>query len=307
MINEFREKDKIEEHLLVMQVSQGVTSAGAPYLSIVLQDKSGTIDGKLWDVKPEQVKVIEAGKIMLVSGEVLKYRNALQLRIHDAIPVNEAIDINEFVESTDVPIEKLQKIIYGAIDTIEDEIYQGIVKQIFSEYDQEFFEFPAASRNHHDFHGGLATHVASMLTYAQFIIQHNPWLNSDLLIAGILLHDFGKIYELSGPVLTEYTLKGRLIGHISIMNSMIYEIAKRNGWENYEQTVLLTHLILAHHGEYEFGSPILPMVAEAEILNLIDNLDARLNMLEKMLESTDPQTFSPRIFSLENRSFYRSK
>lgn len=307
MISDLREKDKIDMPLLVTQVTQGVTSVGAPYLSVVLQDKSGTIDGKLWDVKPEQVKVIEAGRIINVMGEVLKYRNTLQLRIHDVSTKLTDADINDFVETTKVPIEELKKSIQEAIMALQDEVYRGIVGEVFNRYEKEFYEFPAASRNHHDFHGGLATHVESMLKLAQFIIAQHPWLNADLLISGVLLHDMGKVFELSGPVLTEYTLKGKLIGHISIMNSIIFEIAKGHGWENYEQTILLTHLILAHHGEYEYGSPILPMVAEAEILNIIDNLDARLNMLEKMIESTDLQSFSQRIWSLENRSFYRSK
>lgn len=307
MISDLREKDKIDMPLLVTQVTQGVTSVGAPYLSVVLQDKSGTIDGKLWDVKPEQVKVIEAGRIINVMGEVLKYRNTLQLRIHDVSTKLTDADINDFVETTKVPIEELKKSIQEAIMALQDEVYRGIVSEVFNRYEKEFYEFPAASRNHHDFHGGLATHVESMLKLAQFIIAQHPWLNADLLISGVLLHDMGKVFELSGPVLTEYTLKGKLIGHISIMNSIIFEIAKGHGWENYEQTILLTHLILAHHGEYEYGSPILPMVAEAEILNIIDNLDARLNMLEKMIESTDLQSFSQRIWSLENRSFYRSK
>lgn len=307
MISDLREKDKIDMPLLVTQVTQGVTSVGAPYLSVVLQDKSGTIDGKLWDVKPEQVKVIEAGRIINVMGEVLKYRNTLQLRIHDVSTKLADADINDFVETTKVPIEELKKSIQEAIMGLQDEVYRGIVSEVFNRYEKEFYEFPAASRNHHDFHGGLATHVESMLKLAQFIIAQHPWLNADLLISGVLLHDMGKVFELSGPVLTEYTLKGKLIGHISIMNSIIFEIAKGHGWENHEQTILLTHLILAHHGEYEYGSPILPMVAEAEILNIIDNLDARLNMLEKMIESTDLQSFSQRIWSLENRSFYRSK
>lgn len=306
-INEFKEKDKVELPLLISQVTQGVTTSGAPYLSVVCQDKSGSIDGKLWDVKEEQSALIKPGSILNVVGEVLKYRNSLQLRIHNVFKPLDIYQIADFVEQTSVPIEDLKSKINQTILSLEDEIIKGIVSEVFNRYEKEFFEYPAASKNHHDFLGGLATHVVSMLDIGEFLIKQYPILNKDLLLGGILLHDVGKVLELSGPILTEYTLKGKLLGHISMINAIIHEVAKANGWEDNEQTILLSHLVLAHHGQYEYGSPVLPMVPEAEILNLIDNLDARMNMFEKMIESTDAKSFSTRIFSLENRSFYRSK
>lgn len=306
-INEFKEKDKVELPLLISQVTQGVTTSGAPYLSVVCQDKSGSIDGKLWDVKEEQSALIKPGSILNVVGEVLKYRNSLQLRIHNVFKPLDIYQIADFVEQTSVPIEDLKSKINQTILSLEDEIIKGIVSEVFNRYEKEFFEYPAASKNHHDFLGGLATHVVSMLEIGVFLIKQYPILNKDLLLGGILLHDVGKVLELSGPILTEYTLKGKLLGHISMINAIIHEVAKANGWEDNEQTILLSHLVLAHHGQYEYGSPVLPMVPEAEILNLIDNLDARMNMFEKMIESTDAKSFSTRIFSLENRSFYRSK
>lgn len=306
-ISEFKEKEKIDCALLVSQVTQGITTSGAPYLSVVLQDKTGSIDGKLWDVKENQASLIKPGAILQVVGEVLKYRNTLQLRINNIFEIKETLDLDDFVEKTNVPIEELKSKVSKAIESIEDPIYREITKEIFKRHHKEFFEFPAASRNHHDFLGGLATHVVAMLEIGEFVVKKYPLLNRDLLISGILLHDIGKIFELSGAVLTEYTLKGKLLGHISMVSSLIYEVADKLGVQDEEQTVLLTHLVLSHHGQYEYGSPVLPMVAEAEVLNIIDNLDARLNMFEKMMDSTEPQSFSGRIFSLENRSFYRSK
>lgn len=306
-INEFKEKDKIELPLLISQVTQGVTTSGAPYLSVVCQDKTGSIDGKLWDVKEEQSALMKPGMIVDVVGEVLKYRNSLQLRIHSVSKSQQDYQIADFVEQTSVPIEQLKQRVKKSIESIEDEVIRGITQEVFNRYDKEFFEFPAASKFHHDYLGGLATHVVSMLDIGEFIIKQYPLLDRDLLLGGILLHDIGKVLELSGPILTEYTLKGRLLGHISIIHAIIAEIAKTNGWEDKEQTILLSHLVLSHHGQYEYGSPVLPMLPEAEILNIIDNLDARMNMFEKMIETTEPKTFSGRIFSLENRSFYRSK
>ncbi|MBV1708470.1 MAG: HD domain-containing protein [Erysipelothrix sp.] len=162
-------------------------------------------------------------------------------------------------------------------------------------------------RNHHDFLGGLATHVVAMIDLADEVCKRYEILNRDLLIAGILTHDLGKIIELSGPVLTEYTMQGKLLGHISMMQSIVHELALTKNWQDSHQITCLRHMILSHHGQYEYGSPVLPMVAEAEVLHLIDNLDARLNMFEKMFEVTEVGQFSQRIFSLENRSFYRTK
>ena len=306
-INQFEEKDKVELPLLISQVTQGITTSGSPYLSVVCQDKTGSIDGKFWDVKDNQSSLVKPGMILDVVGEVLKYRNSLQLRIHNVLKPQQEYQIADFVEQTSIPIEELKQRVNETIASIDDEVIQGIVQEVFKRYEKEFFEFPAASRNHHDFLGGLATHVVSMLDVGEFVVKQYPLLNRDLLLGGILLHDVGKVLELSGPILTEYTLKGRLLGHISMVNAIIAEIAKKEGWEDKEQTVLLSHLVLSHHGQYEYGSPVLPMLPEAEILNIIDNLDARMNMFEKMIETTEPKTFSGRIFSLENRNFYRSK
>jgi 3'-5' exoribonuclease len=121
------------------------------------------------------------------------------------------------------------------------------------------------------------------------------------------LHDLGKVIELSGPILTEYTLVGKLVGHISIMQSKVTEVANALGYGDTEQLTLIRHLILSHHGEYEFGSPVLPLIMEAEILNYIDNIDARMNMFSKAFASVEPGNFTQRLFALENRLFYKPK
>ncbi|MEG1732689.1 MAG: HD domain-containing protein, partial [Longicatena sp.] len=123
---------------------------------------------------------------------------------------------------------------------------------------------------------------------------------------GVILHDIGKLIELSGAIVTEYTMEGKLLGHISIMQSMVDNKAKELGIEG-EEVILLRHMILSHHGVYEYGSPVLPMIPEAEMLYLIDNMDARMNTIEKALKQINPGEFTTRIFALENRCFYKSK
>ena len=145
-----------------------------------------------------------------------------------------------------------------------------------------------------------------MLNLAEVVCSLYPMLHRDLLLGGVLLHDIGKLVELSGPVITEYTMEGKLLGHISIMQAKVAQVADRLQLEG-EEVILLRHMVLSHHGHYDYGSPVLPMLPEAEMLYFIDNMDARMNSLQKAIDPIEEGEFTPRIFSLENRSFYKSK
>ena len=307
-ISSFVEGEKIQTSLLITQMNRGITNSGAPYLSFVLQDQSGSIDAKLWDAKDELLSGVEAGKVVLVSAEVLKYRNALQLRIYNLTKLEDnQFDPSDYVMATDLSLEFMQKRIHETLLSMQDVVYRDVCTSIIEDLQEKLYSYPAAAKNHHDFVGGLATHMISMLDLGVAFCTLYPMLNRDLLLAGILLHDLGKIDELSGPILTEYTVEGKLVGHISIMQSKVAEKAKALGYQDSEQVTLMRHMILSHHGEYEFGSPVLPMVMEAEMLTFIDNVDARMNMFAKALESVKPGEWTPRIFPLENRSFYKPK
>lgn len=307
-ISSFVEGEKIQTSLLITQMNRGITNSGAPYLSFVLQDQSGSIDAKLWDAKDELLSGVEAGKVVLVSAEVLKYRNALQLRIYNLTKLEDnQFDPSDYVMATDLSLEFMQKRIHETLSSMQDVVYRDVCTSIIEDLQEKLYSYPAAAKNHHDFVGGLATHMISMLDLGEAFCTLYPMLNRDLLLAGILLHDLGKIDELSGPILTEYTVEGKLVGHISIMQSKVAEKAKALGYQDSEQVTLMRHMILSHHGEYEFGSPVLPMVMEAEMLTFIDNVDARMNMFAKALESVKPGEWTPRIFPLENRSFYKPK
>ncbi len=305
-INTMNEGDKINTPMLITGLTKGVTTSGAPYISLTLQDQTGNIEAKVWDAKEDQVAAIILGKVVNITGEVLKYRNALQLRIYSVSALAEGdFDPSDFVSGSDLSLEYMKQRIYGCVDKMEDEVIKSVSTAVVDYFGEKIFTYPAAARNHHDFVGGLATHMIGMMDIAESLCNLYPLLNRDLLLSGVLLHDLGKIIELSGPILTEYTLEGKLVGHISIMQSMVMEVAKKLGVESTEQVVLMRHLILSHHGEYEFGSPILPMIMEAEILNFVDNIDARMNMFAKALDPIEPGQFTQRVFSLENRAFYK--
>ena len=309
LINEFTENEKINTPLLVKTVTKGVANNGNPYLNVTFQDKTGTIEGKVWDAKGEMAQNFVAGYIGMVNAEVLRYRDNLQLKILGFEPVDQSKikDMGRFVPISSIPLEELHNVVDGAIREIKDEILSAIVTTIMNRVEKEFYEYPAASKNHHEFVRGLATHVYGMLRLANVLCDLYPELNRDLLYAGVILHDVGKITELSGTILTEYTMEGKLLGHISIVQAMIYDVSKDLGYEKSEQSVCLRHMVLSHHGEYEYGSPVLPMLKEAEILCYIDNIDARMNMFSKVLNDVEEGSFSSRVFSLENRSFYKPK
>lgn len=307
-INEFEEHMKLQQPLLVKDVKNGTTSKGSPYLSLTLQDKTGTIDGKFWDVKENEQALIQAGKILKFSFEVLLYKDKLQLRMNHVEEISEdEYNLEDFVISSDHSEVERRSLTQSLIDSIQNDVYRKLVIGMLSYVGDKFFTFPAASKIHHGWKGGLSDHSLSMATLADELCKHYPQLDRDLLVSAALIHDVGKTAELSGPVTTEYTLEGKLEGHISLANAWLSEVSERLGVQDREETVLMHHMILSHHGKMEYGSPVAPMIIEAEALYLIDNMDARLTSLKMALDAIKPGTWTSRMFQFENRQFYKHK
>jgi 3'-5' exoribonuclease len=307
-INEFEEHMKLQQPLLVKDVKNGTTSKGSPYLSLILQDKTGTIDGKFWDVKENEQALIQAGKILKFSFEVLLYKDKLQLRMNHVEEISEdEYNLEDFVISSDHSEVERRSLTQSLIDSIQNDVYRKLVIGMLSYVGDKFFTFPAASKIHHGWKGGLSDHSLSMATLADELCKHYPQLDRDLLVSAALIHDVGKTAELSGPVTTEYTLEGKLEGHISLANAWLSEVSEKLGVQEREETVLMHHMILSHHGKMEYGSPVAPMIIEAEALYLIDNMDARLTSLKMALDAIKPGTWTSRMFQFENRQFYKHK
>ena len=190
------------------------------------------------------------------------------------------------------------------VDSIQDQSIKTIVSEIVLNKYNKLLLHPAAKTNHHEYAGGLLHHEVSMLDLAKQISSLYPSINKDLLYGGIILHDLGKIIELSGPIATEYTLKGKLLGHISIIQTDIVEIAKKHNIDE-ETVTLLQHMILSHHGKLEYGSPVLPLILEAEVMYLIDNMDSKIVMINKALKDVEIGGNSTRVMGLDGRSFYK--
>ena len=184
--------------------------------------------------------------------------------------------------------------------------WQRLVRHLMQKHQAEFFSFPAAKTNHHAFSGGLAYHTLSMLRLAKTIAAQYPQIDEALLYAGVILHDLGKTLELSGPISTEYTVRGNLIGHIVLVDEEIVRACDTLKIDvNAEDMLLLRHVILAHHGLMEYGSPVRPQVLEAEVLHQIDELDASITMMTQSLQHAEAGQFTERLFAMDGRRFYR--
>lgn len=304
LIKDFLENDKISQNFLVNNVTRGITAKGSGYLNIVLQDSSGTIEAKKWEIEEYDEKTIKVGSIIHVEGDVLVYKNDPQLKVSKVSIVSDAeIDVSQFIASSPVSRSDLQKVLFEYIEKITDKEVKRVVEEIVKNHYISLSNYPAATKNHHEYASGLLHHTTSMLKVGELLSSVYS-VNTSILYAGIILHDIGKTIELSGPILPKYTTAGKLLGHISIINAEIAQTCKELGI-NGETSVLLQHMVLSHHGQYDFGSPVLPMTKEAELLHFIDNIDSRMTAIDKALNQIEEGEFTPRQFALEDRNFYK--
>lgn len=299
---------EVDVFLLIKGVAERKTRADKPFLIITFQDRSGEMTGIIWDASTSDIENYQPGVVVRVQGVREEYNDQPQLKITSIRlgQEDEPIEPELYVESApfdrNTMIEKLNEV----IGEITNPTMKDIVRYLLNKHNKEYFQAPAAKTNHHAFKGGLAYHTVSMLEMSKTIAAYYPNINRSLLYSGLILHDLGKVIELSGPTATEYTLEGQLIGHIVIVDEEITSACKELGIsKDLEDVLLLRHVVLAHHGELEYGSPVRPQVKEAEIIHYLDQLDAKINMIEDGLSKAETGDFSARIWALENRSFYK--
>ena len=305
-VKDFNEGEHLQTNLLISNVVKGTTNSGSPYLSLTLQDSSKAIEAKLWDVKPELASQIEVGKVYEFDLEIIKYKNNLQAKVLKLLPIAQnGINIDDFLFKSPISKDELRNTIQDGINQIKNENIARIVSSMLNFYSNDVYDYPAASKIHHNFIGGLATHTSGMLKIGLALCELYPNLNKDYLIAGIILHDLGKIEELTSPAVTEYSNKGKLLGHISIMDARLAQIGQELKLDDSEELLILRHMVLSHHGEYEYGSPVRPETLEAEVLSQIDNIDAKINIISKALEEVKPGEFTQKLFAMDNRVFYK--
>lgn len=307
MIKDFKDGLAIKQNFLVTQINKGVTASGQPYLTIILQDKTGQIEGKFWDIKPEMESLIEVGAFLLVDGDVSAYRQVLQVRVNQVQRLNpDTIRLEDYTMSAPVPLKQLAEELKVAIARITDPDYLKLTQTLIEQHYDAFLTYPAAVRNHHEYTSGLIYHTLSMIKVAVALIPLYPKINSSLVYAGILLHDLGKTVEFTGPVIPKYSTEGKLIGHLQWMAGKIQSLGESLNI-NREKVMLLQHLVLSHHGKPEFGSAVMPLTKEALFVSMVDDFDAKMTIVDKALDATEPGQFTNRIFALDDRSFFKPK
>lgn len=309
-INQMKKDQPFEGFYLIKSAEVRKTRAGKDFIAFTFQDDTGEISGNLWDAQPYNVEEFVAGKIIFMKGRREVYNGTPQVNqitLRNVRP-GEPSDPKEFKEKAPVSVTEVRDYLDQMLFKIENATWQRIVRALYRKYDKEFFTYPAAKTNHHAFESGLAYHTATMVRLADSIGDIYPELNKSLLFAGIMLHDLAKVLELTGPDNTEYTIRGNLIGHIALINEEITKtITELNIDDNKEEVTVLRHVILSHHGQLEYGSPVRPRIMEAEIIHMIDNIDANMMMMSTALSRVGEGEMTNRIFAMDNRSFYKPK
>lgn len=307
MISNFSDGMHVRGQFLVANSGKSVTNNGLFYYTVELRDSSGSISAKKWDVLPEDENILVVGNVIEVEGEVLKYREALQFKILKARIVNlDEIDYASLLTPSPVPKDELIKRFNSYVESIKNEDCSRILKYFINKYKDKINIYPAGVSVHHEYSSGLLMHLTSMAELGNFLAKKYAPVNRDLLITAILLHDLGKTIELEGPVVYHYSVEGKLLGHISIMVGEL-RIAAKELNINSEIPLLLEHMVLSHHNEPEFGSPVPPLTKEALLLTLIDNMDSKMAIVDKALETVKEGEFTQKIYPLDGRMYYKPK
>jgi len=303
----FAKDQKFEGFLLVRTAEQRASSNGSRYLDMNLCDRTGEINAKLWDGAYAPPK---AGSVVKVRALVTEYNGRLQLRINKLRDAEDAdhVDLSMLIPCAPYPAKDMRAQIDKTVAGMKNPVLQKVILELLSMAGAELEYFPAAQKLHHAERSGLLHHTSTMLKGAHAILTVYPWLDADLLFAGVIAHDLSKIREMKSDEagnVNDYTAVGLLLGHLVHGVTQVAEAARRAGIEeDNEYVLLLEHMVISHHGEAEYGSPRQPMFPEAEMLHWLDLLDARMNEMGGILQRTPAGAFSERIWSLDRRVYH---
>jgi 3'-5' exoribonuclease len=267
---------------------------GAPYFALTFCDRTGQIESRMWETAGAQE--FAAGDVVKLRGQVSRYQDKLQLtldKIRRADPTE--YELGDFVPKTSRDIEELWAELNGYVASFTNPHLQSLLRAFLDdpEISEALKAAPAAKSMHHAWIGGLLEHIVSLLGIADLAARHYTEVNRDLLLTGVVLHDLGKLHELRWGTSFDYTLEGQLLGHITIGIGMVEK--KLANLPDFPENlrVLVEHIILSHHGKYEFGSPKLPMIPEALLLHYLDDLDAKMQTMRSEFLRAESQGRAP--------------
>lgn len=305
---EYQNGDEMKLTVLIKSAEVRLAKNGKKFIAFNFQDPSGHISAKFWDASDNDIAQFQAGEVVQLSGKRELYQGNPQVKIYKLrlATQEEGNDPAKYLERAPETADDMGDELNDFIFEITNANWNRIVRKLLADHKQAFLTYPAAKSNHHAFAGGLAFHTLSILRLAKAVATQYTSVNKSLLFAGAILHDLGKTIELTGPVSTEYTVEGNLIGHIVLVDEAIVQAAQVLKIDiNAEDMIMLRHVVLAHHGLLEYGSPVRPQLLEAQILHDLDELDAEINMMTGAYQHTNPGTFTERLFGMDNRRFYR--
>jgi len=303
--------NKVNDTFLVTEKNMAVSQKGSPYLNLRLRDKTGEVEGRVWENAAVLNRLFQKGDVIEIRSRATNYRNVTQLSIAQIAKVEDAhINLADYSPASKSNIDKMFEDLMKFVEEIKTPPLKELMNAIFNdtEFSHAFKRTPAAKGLHHCYIGGLLEHTLSVTRLLDLAADHYKQINKDLLITGGILHDIGKIHELSFMKITDYTDRGRLIGHIVIGVELVDE--KISSIEDFpEQLALeLKHILLSHHGALEYGSPKRPKTLEAVIVNMIDDLDAKVNAFQEFINgSSDDESHWTPYHRLFDRFIYKGK
>lgn len=308
-ISDFTEGDSISRTFYIGSRNRLLTRSGKPYLSLTLRDKTGTINAKVWEDADTIHANMGAAEFVHVRATVEKYMNQLQLKVEQLKVVRtEDVDLSDFLPSGANDPDEMLKELRQIAQTVQDGFLSPLLDLFFA--DSELMErlkvSPGAKHLHHSFVGGLLEHTLSVTKICDWVCGHYERINRDLVLVGAILHDIGKVYELTASPAFDYTTEGRLLGHLILGCNVIGEKIRQIQGFPRELEIQVLHLVLSHHGSYEFRSPVVPKTVEAMLLNQVDDLDAKVRLTQDYIEraKSDPSEFTP-YHKLLERYFYK--
>ena len=318
-IVELSEGTQIQQYFVVRQVEESVTKGGNPYLKLVLGDRSGTMKCKLWsNILEEYPGPFRVGDHVGAVGQITSYRGELELAVQEIYTLEqirrkrelddedpESFDASLLHAASDYDPGQMWQALTSLVDEVLTPPLRDLVANLLHRHADDWRLHPAARQNHHAYLGGLLEHTWFVTRLALQVAELYPDINRQLVAAGAILHDLGKLKELNQPHAPEYTISGQLLGHIVLGWEMIRQEAARIDFIDQNLLLQLEHIIITHHGQRDFGSPVLPKTREAMIVYYADDLDAKLKIMEQHLKADNSRgNFTPYLRLLQ-RELYK--
>jgi 3'-5' exoribonuclease len=312
----FDEQRIFDAYFLLLSKQTRSTKTNKAYLSLIFSDKSGQVEARVWEPgDPRIAKEVERGDLVKVRGCVSRFDDRIQMKVEQlrrATP--DEVDRADLLPATSYNVDELWSDLTGFVESFTDPHLKSLLTTILDkpELAQAYREAPAARQLHHAWLGGLLEHVVSLLKLADRVTPHYPILSRDLVMTGVILHDIGKVRELAWDIGFEYTIEGTLLGHIQMGLEMVQKAMA--GLPDFPPRLktIVEHMILSHHGKLEFGSPKLPMIPEALVLNFLDDLDAKMqavaNEFDKCAREGKPaDELTGRVWALDQRQLLNTQ